>query len=99
MYWGWPGTYHPRIYCHACTCLSHTIYHHYIVKQKSWQIKILFLLNYVEICVDRGSVRLVGSASMTKGWLELCADGHWGTDGLIPMLQWWFADNYICRVS
>ena len=39
----------------------------------------MFLLNCVEICSERGAVRLVGSANMTEGRLELCADGHWGT--------------------
>ena len=48
-------------------------------KLKGWQIEILFLLNCVEICSERGAVQLVGSANMTEGLLELCADGHWGT--------------------
>ena len=30
----------------------------------------------IEMCSEIGGVRLIGSANMTEGRLELCADGH-----------------------
>lgn len=42
-------------------------------------------LNYIllallsEPCRERGAVRLVGSANMTEGRLEICIDDIWGS--------------------